>query len=176
MTPMTVLEDLKTFIEARVASQVQLIKDPEADDVSLPFELVNPIVAIQYLPPRTEDGLWTPQQNYIVPSITIMTDKGSDNDDGATQGIRIVFAVFSPGIKNAEGVFIPDNQGYRDLLNLIERTRQELFKAVVIEGAGTATKPFEWDVYSIENTYPRHFGEATFSMSVPSIEPIIPTL
>jgi len=109
-----------------------------------------------------------------------MLDEGADGYDEASVKIRAVFAGFSPGIKSVDAqgaeVFTPDNQGYRDILNLIEKTRQELFKVSVIPNAGTVTKPFTWKMYDEEVTYPRYFAWATFDMSQVMVEPLIPTL
>lgn len=178
VTPMATLDALKKFFEDHIASQVLLKKDFETEEITTPDELVHPIVEIQFLPPKN----WLPPDDYIIPSITLMVDEGSDDYDSASVKIRAVFAVFSPGIKSIdpvsdEEIFTPDYQGYRDILNLIERTRQELLKASVIPNAGEVMKPFSWQMYAEEDTYPRYFAFATFGVSQVMIEPLnYPTL
>lgn len=60
-------------------------------------------------------------------------------------------------------VFTPDFQGFRDLLNLLERASAALLRHRIIDGAGTLQLPLKLGMYE-EQAYPYWYGWITFTV------------
>lgn len=165
MTTNYILDVLKSRLEKEVASHIKLQKAREKESEEI--ELVNPIVAIGYLPPSS----YLPKGYTTIPAILVGIDEGEDNNDEASINIRLTFAVYGPGT-HKEGKWAPDFEGYRDLLNLIERTKINLFSNPIIEGRTTVSKPIRWGMYE-EQPYPYWYGWMSFKANYPKIEAVL---
>lgn len=130
---MNVLNALKAFIETEVAAGI-LLEHPQRG-------MVSPAVFTGYVPPKN----YLPA-GYDIPGILICIDKGSEDNDSASIGIRMVLAVYSEGTATAEGT-TPDMKGYEDLLNLNDRIIERLTRFAIIPGAGTVEKPIVWELF-----------------------------
>lgn len=160
MTAVDALKGLKTFVEREVASTFQLRKEGLSTE---PVELVNPYVSLISLPHKN-----FMQVNFQVPHILIgLADGTWDNSDEHSLNIRMQFATFGGENTFKEDANIPDSEGYIDLLNLIERTKERLISAAVIEGCGTINKPISYGIYNEQLTYPYWYGYMTFGMQLP---------
>lgn len=164
MTTVEALQNLKKFIESEVASSITLLKeklDYETQEADYTPEYVNPYVALITLPHKN----FIPT-TFRAPNILIGLDMGDENHNEHAVSIRIVFTVYGGetplGVEN-----LPDETGYIDLLNLIERTKSKLTQAAVIERAGLVEKDFQYGIYSEEITYPYWYGFLQFKMQLP---------
>lgn len=160
MSDIVVLEAISSFIKEEVASKIKLQK--ANDDNILAYELVPPEVHIGWIPPN---GLIPKEITVIIPGIIVGFDDADDDGQDAGMNVRLSFAVFSPGShklkEDGSTDFTPDFQGYRDLMNLIEKTKQSLIRNRIIGGITTVEPPFKRGMYQ-EQPYPYWYGWLTF--------------
>lgn len=159
MTAVEALNALKAFVEREVAGSILLRKEGLATEEP---EYVNPYVALITLPHKNFMPV-----NFQVPHILIGLAGGSDAANEHTISIRMQFATFGGNILFKESANIPDSGGYIDLLNLMERAKQKLIDAAVIEGSGAVDRPFTYGIYDEQLTYPYWYGHITFDMQIP---------
>ncbi len=158
MTALKALVELKKFIELEVASGIKLQKEESN-------EFVNPVVELVYLPHKN----FSPQ-NFQVPYIYISLDSGADDTEGNSVSVRLTCATYGGGFY--EDTTIPDAKGYIDLINLIELCKNKLIENYVIGGKLTLDMPIKYGMYDTEITWPYWYGYLSFSIDIPSIEPI----
>lgn len=158
MTAVESLQALKKFVEEKVASKILLQKESEA--MAEP-EYVHPYVALLTLPHKN----FTPV-NFQVPYILIGLASGSDGANEHPLNIQMQFATYGGNILFKETANLPDSSGFIDLLNLIEKTKEELVQATVINGCGVVNKPIMYGIYNEEITYPYSYGYMTFDMQI----------
>lgn len=147
-----ILDGVKKFIETEVASVMKFQK--EKTD---PIEYVNPNVFKIAVPHKN----FTPL-NFQVPFISIGLMSGSDGDEDHKITIRITCAVYGGTVD--EEIGIPNNDGYEDLLNLIDRIKTKLIEKSVIEGIGTIDGSINYGIYNEELIYPYHYGYIEFDI------------
>lgn len=162
MTDNMILEALKSFLEQKVASKFKLQASKEDFNE---YKLVNPAVFECFIPPN---NFLPPELVSAVPCILVGMEEGRDDGTEASINIRITFAVYCPGGYDAVQKLTPNFQGYRDVLNLITKTKMELAKAAVIDKA-TIKQPFKWGMYQ-EQPYPYWYGWLTFSVDIAVME------
>lgn len=158
MTAVEALNALKEFVEQKVASSILL---PKEGVVAEKPELVHPYVALMTLPHKNFMPV-----NFQVPHILIGLASGADNADEHPLSIQIQFATFGGDVKFKDTAIIPDSSGYIDLLNLIERTKEKLIQAAVINKCGVVNKPMLYGVYTEQITYPYWYGYLTFDLQI----------
>lgn len=147
---MNALKGLKKFIEQEVAAGIRLDHPTRG--------MVHPAVFTGYVPPKN----YLPE-GYDIPGILICIDKGTEDDDSASLGIRMILAVYSEGTATSAGVQ-PDMKGYEDLLNLNDRIIERLTRHSVIPGAGTVGRPINWELYEEQNA-PCWYSWLSFNLS-----------
>lgn len=163
MTPLDFLESLKTFLAENVAAKITL--QSEGSD---PIEYVNPYVEIVYLPHKN----FTPY-SFQVPYMMVSLDEGADEAQEHQVDIRINCATYGGGFyldEDGEPTKIPDAQGYKDLLNLMEFIRQALLNSPIIGGKGRVLKPVTYGMYDTELVWPYWYGHLSFSVSLLATE------
>lgn len=158
MTAVEALKALKTFIEDEVASTFLLQKEGYVQDKP---EYVNPYVALITLPHKN----FTPV-NFQVPHILIGFTNGTDGADDHQLNIQMQFATYGGDIMFKETANIPDSSGYLDLLNLMERTKEKLIQATIINDCGVVSKPIMYGIYNEQITYPYWYGYMTFDLQI----------
>lgn len=165
MTDIKILEAFKKFLLENVASKIKLEKPPVDGNIKGKYELVHPAVYIGWVPPKN----YLDEFGYDVPCLLVMEDGGQDEHDEANLDIRIGFATYDPGLTYPEQ--FPDEKtrpnvnGYKDLLNLIIRTRLELSKVAIIENITSIQKPIKWGLYD-EQKWPYWHAWLTFKASI----------
>ena len=123
--------------------------------------VVNPIVATISLPHKNFIPV-----DFQAPNILIGLETGDEDAEEHTISIRIVCTTYGGNVPlGAEG--LPDETGYLDLLNLIERIKSKLTQKAVIERAGLVEKSFKYGIYDEEITYPYWYGYIRFNMQIP---------
>lgn len=166
MTARDTLDALQSFLKEKVAGKILLQREPEQGEESAPKEpdsYVHPSVPIIRLPHQNfnPDG-------YRVPFLAVCFDSDDDGDDEHTMDIRLVAGTYGggnyDGDTDPEG--IPDNLGYLDLINLMEKAKQELIAEGIIGGACRVCKPVSMKPYD-EDTWPYWYGNITFTVSLP---------
>lgn len=164
MTDIEILKSLSKFLINNVANKIKLEKPPENNIVEQSYDLVNPAVYIGWVPPKN----FLESYGYDIPSIVVMIDEGEDNSDEVTRRIRITFTTYDPGTTELNGKLSPNTNGYKDLLNLIGITRNELNNSPISEEISSVDKPIKWRIS--EQNYPYWSSEMTFSISRAPIE------
>lgn len=159
MTAVEALKGLQTFIEKEVASTFLLQKEGFTTEEP---EYVHPYVSLITLPHKNFMPV-----NFQVPHILIGLETGNDAANEHALNIRLQFATFGGDIRFKESANIPDSSGYIDLLNLMERTKEKLINAAVIEKSGAVNKPFFYGIYDEQVTYPYWYGYMNFTMQIP---------
>lgn len=124
----------------------------------------------QFIPPKKRDD--EPFQNYVLVSL----GDGSQEEDGAVQQVVITFGaedrplsgrrVFSAGAE--------DYQGYRDVVNMMEKVRQHLLRHRTIGGKYEMRLPVQWVYPESEENYPFYFGGLLLNFSVPGMTEELP--
>lgn len=123
----------------------------------------------QFIPPKKRDD--EPFQDYVMVSL----GNGSQESEEATQQVVVTFGAEdrpSPG----RGVFpgcSEDYQGYRDVVNLIEKVKQHLLRRRVIDEKFELRLPVQW-VFPEEENYPYYFGGLLLNFTLPGMTEDLP--
>jgi hypothetical protein len=154
MTTVSVLESLKEFIK-EITDDFKFEKAGTTGDA----DLVPPVVCVGWLPPKN----YLPE-GYDVPCVIVGMDNGEEDDQESKLSVKLTFATYGAGETDEEGNFIPDMNGYIDLLNLMEVVKRELVKSTIIKGKTRIYKPIKWGMYE-EQMWPLWHGYMTFDAS-----------
>lgn len=168
MTARDTLDALQAYLKEKVADQILLQRELEQGEESAPRKkdsYVHPTVPIIRLPHQNFNP-----EGFQVPFLAVCFDSDDDGEDEHTMDIRLVAGVYGGG--NYEGDIdpdgIPDNKGYLDLINLMEKAKLELLSAGIIGGACRVYKPVSMKIYDTEeDTWPYWYGNITFAVSLP---------
>lgn len=123
MTVISVLEDVKDWLDNEICENFEFKKDPgkeEAIDTGYKYELVKPKVFILY-PPFDEK----------FPSVTIQFGNGIQskfNESGELK-LRFLFGTWNPGLHSKDGetkTFDINVEGWRDVWNFIDFTLRKV--------------------------------------------------
>ncbi len=112
----------------------------------------------QNMPPRKAEDDEPP-----CPYCLIGMGDGSDEADGSTQDIVIVF-----GIKDSTS----DRQGYQDVLNAIQRVRQHFNEHRYVEDRAEIKLPIKWIPPEDDSNHPFYFGALLLTFDIFGIEPL----
>jgi hypothetical protein len=145
MTSLDLQDSLKTEIGS-VLSRV-LTKGGEA------FHIYT-----QNLPPKKDA-----KDDSMFPYGLIKLGDGEDDQDDASQDVVIVFAT-----KDADQSY----QGYRDVMNCIQRVREYLREQPEIGKRYSVKNPIRWAAPDDSATYPYYFGAILVTFHIPQIGPI----
>lgn len=162
MTIIDALDDVKEFIESKVACKFKLEKPPDDDLIDVEYQTVNPNVFVGWLPPK----------GYIdthdIPSIIIMGDSGEEDEDDNVINIRLAIATYDIGqttkVNNELNTKL-NSKGYIDLVNIIEKIKQEINLNRVLEHV-TLELPIKWGLYE-EQAFPYWYAWVSFKASIP---------
>ena len=123
----------------------------------------------QYLPqpkgpkvkPRGEDAqeedaedIYGPEdfeENF--PCIIVKFDEGTDKEENAPDATRISVRILIGAYDSS-----PDEQGYRDVMNIMETIRQEFLSARYLERRYRLEMPFKWYLFE-DQPWPVFFGQ-----------------
>lgn len=148
MTIVKTLESIQKFLQNNVCSNIKLKKP--SDKSMNTFELITPNVFIMNLPPKNHlpEGIKS-----AIPCLICYLDDGLEEALQAELNIRINVITYNPGLHilndNIEPVCSPNGEGWRDLLNLIDKILEELQKNQIINGV-TIQYPIKWGTYQNE--------------------------
>ena len=159
MNTVEVLNSIKDFIQEKITEHNILMQQEETN---LEEIYVNPYVEVCHMPHKNFMPL-----DFQVPYVLVMLDEESDDGDDNDIAIRLVFAAYGGGMYiDAEGnqTNIPDAKGYVDLLNLMDRVKQDLVTTAIIKNKTALRKPYKKGMYDTENTWPYWYGFSTFSV------------
>lgn len=168
MTLLDALKAMQQFLKENVAEKILLQKEPEQGAVSDPSQsnsYVHPSVTIIRMPHENFDPT-----GYRVPFLAVCMDTDVDDDDGHTADFRIVAGVYGggnyDGDTDPEG--IPDNKGYIDLINLLEKVKISIASASILGGMCVVRKPFSIKFYD-DDTWPYWYGYLSFTAEMPAV-------
>lgn len=162
MTAVEALQGLKDFLKKEVADNIELQKEH-----SDPVEYVHPYVSIISLPHKNFMPV-----NFQVPYILVGFTQGEDDTDDNAMNIRIACATYGGDVLFQEQNNLPDEKGYVDLLNLLERIKAKLVSETLIEGKCMVEKPITYGIYDEELTYPYWYGYLQFKIQIPATQSV----
>ncbi|EGW39164.1 hypothetical protein [Desulfosporosinus sp. OT] len=169
MSTMAILEAVQAFLHEKVTPTIKL-QEPNDKNVH-EYSLVNPQVHIGWIPPK---GYLPEGMESAIPCLIVGLDDGTKGSQDNSFNLRISAAVYSPGLhapdESGAVAYTPDFEGYRDLLNLIDRTVAKLGENPIINGKGTVEGPIKWGVYQQEQPYPYWYGWITLTIERPSLQ------
>lgn len=157
MTALDALISLRDFLKNEVAPTILLQKEH-----SNPAEYVHPYVSIISLPHKNFMPV-----NFQVPYILVGLENGDDDTQENSLRIRISCATYGGDLDFQEKNNIPDEKGYIDLLNLIERIKSKLIDKAIIGGDCVVEKPITYGIYDEQITYPYWYGYLQFGVQIP---------
>lgn len=102
------------------------------------------------------------------PCILVKLDEGRDKEENVPDATRIDIRILV-GTYDAS----PDCQGYRDVLNILERIRQDLLTSRYLERKYRLEMPFKWYLFE-DQPWPIFFGqiETVWEAGRPQMVPI----
>ncbi|MFH5187112.1 hypothetical protein ACHHV8_33520 [Paenibacillus sp. TAB 01] len=90
------------------------------------------------------------------PYIIVRILDGQDQDESIVR-IKLLFGIFSR-----------DDNGFVDVLNLMEKVRQSLLKDRVVDNRYRLELPYKWKLFE-DQPYPEWIGEADTTWMIPTI-------
>lgn len=158
MTVLDALKDLKACLEKVLSEGDMLFQQEETD----PPQYVKPYVQICYYPHKN----FTPG-GFQAPGVLISLDEAEDGPQENTVAIRLLCTTYGGGYY--EGTGIPDNKGYIDLINLMERLKVALITQWTL-GRSALNKPVQMGMYDAELAWPYWYGYLSFDLQIPVTE------
>lgn len=159
MTALDFLKELKKYIESEICAKLKLQSESSE-------EYVNPNIYIMHLPNENFNP-----KGFTVPFFAVELDNAEDADDENTLDIRLTIATYGGGYyldRNENKTDIPDGNGYVDLLNAIELTKQALLRNPTVNGSGLINKPISYGTYDIDAPFPYWYGFLKFKANIPN--------
>lgn len=163
MTALDLLKELKNYIESNVCASLEFQEENSE-------EYVHPKCYIAQLPNANFN-----LEGFSIPCVTVGLETGDDDANDHTIKVRLIFATYGGGyhLDDMENkTDIPDGNGYIDLINFIEITKQALLANITINGKGTINKPFNYGIYD-DMPYPYWYGYLRFDVNIPTNDYII---
>jgi hypothetical protein len=122
-------------------------------------------ITVGYAPPRNAD-MSQYNQGYNAPCVIVGVGENGGSDDGKEASIPVMITVgtYSPGTTDEFGPVMLNNEGYIDLINLIERIRHVLLSRTVLKRT-TIDRPVAWGMYP-DQPYPYWYGWLSFDAKV----------
>lgn len=172
MTPLDVLNKVKSFTEEHIAPFLLMRKEPKKtgdimtkpSDTETP-EFVHPAVEIGTIPHKNFQPL-----EFQCPMILWTFDETTDAgtyDEGRIVRLRANVSAYTSGLYK-ENTLLPDNRAFIDLVNVLEKIYQEITKKNVINGVGIM-KPITYGIYD-GVFYPYAYGYLTLTAEITRIQ------
>ena len=159
MTALDFLKELKKYIESEICANMKLQSENSE-------EYVEPNCFIMHLPHENFNP-----KGFTVPFVSVALDNADDDTEDNTLDIRITWGTYGGGyyLDDMENkTDIPDGNGYIDLLNAIELSKQALLRNATMNGKGTITKPISYGTYDVDAPFPYWYGYLKFKAEIPN--------
>lgn len=130
MAIITILDELKDWLDKNICCNYQFKKEPsmeDANDENYPYALINPKAYIMYVPTGAK-----------TPSVTIQIPNGEIGrfEKTGTATVRLLFATWDTGkhIENTKGVksFEISQEGWHDVFNFVNGTLRMLKNSTLL--------------------------------------------
>ena len=115
----------------------------------------------QFIPPKKRED--EPFQDYVLVSL----GDGSQESEESTQQVIVTF-----GAEDCP-CGASDYQGYRDVVNMMEKVKQHLLRHRTVGGKFELRLPVQW-VFPEEENYPFYFGGLLMSFTIPGMTEDLP--
>ena len=154
MTALDALKDIQSFLRETIREEgIQLFREESE-------ELVAPYVELCYLPHHN----FAPAA-FQCPGVLVAMDQLTDEADQSLVEVRLVCCTYGGGFYPDSQ--IPDAQGYRDLITLMERLKIALAAQNTL-GQCSLRRPITTGIYDGELCWPYWYGYLTFSVDIPT--------
>lgn len=147
MTPLA-LQDFLVSEIASLLSSIQL-KNPDNE-----YSTINVYPQVLPVPKKDENKKTISPFPYVI--VRLQDGEGKDEDSEDTCKVMFVVGTFDEG---------DSNQGHRDILNVLEKIRQHLFRKRLFSGKFMCDYPYKWTVNE-EDVCPYYFGGMETNWSI----------
>jgi hypothetical protein len=126
-------------------------------------EMVAPRVYTGFIP-RDEVGSIIPGEITVYPAIIINARRGTQTEESEIVTVEIMVGAFDDTL---------DQQGYRDITNLIQRLKDRFREIDIIRERFPVRMPLKWEINrklgagGLDNSYPYFFGEMQINFELP---------
>ena len=165
ITEIEVLNSLAKFLKEEIASEFLLKKMPKNNRTYDKYQLVNPAVYVGWIPPKGFKN----DYGFTIPCLVVMTDNGQDDYNSASITARIKIVTYDAGLVTDDNLLTPGLEGYKDLLNIVDKIRLKLANNTIINEKVNHGKPVEWSIDE-EQSYPIWSGEVSFPVDILSLK------
>ncbi len=156
---MTTLDAMNSVADAIRAATADLLLEAAEAKAGDPKVLL--AVDVGHAPPRNAD-MSAYGAGYVAPRAVVGLDEtgGIDNGSDAAVSLMVTVGTYSPGTTRQNGTTDLNNQGYIDLLLVIERVKRALLRHPVLRHT-TIQPPVRWGMYQ-DQPYPYWYGWLAF--------------
>ncbi len=160
MTTLDAMNSVADAIRAAAADLLLEAAEAEAGDPKVPLA-----VDVGHAPPRNAD-MSAYGSGYIAPRVVVGLDEtgGIDSGTDATVSLMVTVGTYSTGTTRPDGTKDLNNQGYIDLLLVIERIKRALLRHPVLRHI-TIQPPVRWGMYQ-DQPYPYWYGWLSFDAKI----------
>lgn len=142
--------ELQDGLKLRMKRLFEHFRLKNSNDVQVPINIFT-----QHLPNKSK------QQVDHFPCITIRLDDGAESGETNPQMVKVLFIV---GVVDRDSA----NQGYRDVVGIIQKIYQDLKRNPVIDEQFVLSYPIHW-AYHDEDAHPHYFAGLETNWEVPKI-------
>lgn len=157
----TYLDEIKEYYQ-RTCLAGLLLQKPDDENI-MDYKLVEPAAHTGWIPPG---GVLLPSEAVTIPCIVVGLDDKTSTGDETTLNLRITVAVYDPGrheLHNDTMSYKPNFEGYKTLLNFMDKLEMQTLKDHVLAGAYELTSAIKSKMYE-EQPYPYWYGCLQFSV------------
>lgn len=157
----TSLTEICNYFQRTVLAGL-LLQKPDDDDI-MKYQLVTPSAHVGWIPP---DAILSLESAVSIPCIVVGLDDKTSTGDETTLNLRITVAVYDPGrheLHNDTMSYKPNFEGYKTLLNFMDKLEMQTLKDHVLAGAYELTSAIKSKMYE-EQPYPYWYGCLQFSV------------
>ncbi len=154
---LTNLEEIKEFLLREVTPTIKLLQSTEDDAV---YKLVEPAVHVGWIP----DNGFLPDDAVSIPCLVVGMEQSDMDEDDGSLSVVVTVAVCRYGLTNNTGALTDGLEGYKDLINLLDRTAAAVLRKRLLAPNLKLTSPVRQSMYK-DQPYPYWYGKIMFTVS-----------
>lgn len=164
---LSLLQKIRDSLYKNVCMDIKLRES--ADDNVYNYKLVNPKAFVGWIPPISQNAgesleclLTEMESQKSVPCLLVSYDEDEDDGQSNTTNVRLIFAVYGPGLQIKEKEIIEEYTGYESLINFMDRTKAFLLRTKLALGVTAIVSSVKSSLYK-EQPFPIWMGSLTFT-------------